>query len=96
MLPRGKKELEVLVWEALPVQVPLEGRGPSEPLVLGASCIHTLIDVSQESGKRMKEGLGPRRQALRTLNRCQGNLSHFTAENALLTAWPPRKTFRRK
>lgn len=86
----------MLVWEALPVQVPLEGRRPSEALVPGTSCILALTAVSQESGKKMKKGLSPRRQAMRTLDRCQGNLSHITAENTLLRAWPPRKTFRRK
>lgn len=39
----------------------------------------------------MQEKLDPRRQAMGTLNRCQGNLSHVTAENcsALRPGLPP-------
>lgn len=33
---------------------------------------------------------------MRTLNRCQGNLSHVTAENALLKARPSYMVFRGK
>ena len=39
---------------------------------------------------------GLRRQAVRTHNSCQGNLSHVTAEDGLLEAWPPYKAFRGK
>lgn len=42
----------------------------------------------------MQEALGLRGQTVRTLNRCPGNLSHVTAENALLKTWPPYKAFR--
>lgn len=69
-------------------QVPPEGRGPSGAPVLGTSCILAVADVSQELENSVQESLGPRKQAMRTLNRCQGNLHHITAENAQLKAWP--------
>lgn len=58
-------------------------------------CTLAVAAVSQELGRAcLQEALGPRGQAVRTLNSCPGNLSHVTAENALLKAWPPYKAFR--
>lgn len=88
-----------LVWEALClVKAPLKGRGPLGSPVPDAS-LNTdttlvVVDVSCELGDGrgtwtfLQEDLGLGRQALTILNRCQGNLSHGRAENALLKAWP--------
>lgn len=80
------------MWDALPVQVPLEGRGPSE-----ARAGYFLYTCSCRCvGEEHAEGLGPRRQAMRPFNRYQGNLNHVIAENALLKAWPIQDFFRGK
>lgn len=87
-----------LVLWALPVKA-MEGSGGPSPR---ARCFlehghRTLVlaDVSQESGRAcLQEALRLRGQAVRALNRCPGNLSHITAEKALLKAWPPHKTSR--